>query len=127
MPSSKQKKGFAGETVAAKFLQKKGYVILERNYRYRKAEVDLIVLSPRIEGQVAAELVFVEVKWRRDRLFAAPESAVGFKKRRLLVFAAEAYMHDRKMTQTFCRFDVIALSGLPPRLEIEHIEAAFVG
>ncbi len=126
MPSDKQKKGFAGESIASSHLEEKGYVILEKNYRFLKAEVDLIAFLPASDYSRGGDLVFVEVKWRRDSAFAAPEAAVNRKKRRLLIQAAEAFLHERKLEGTPCRFDVVSIVGEPPGLEIEHLESAFI-
>jgi len=125
MPSGKQKKGTSGESIAAAWLEERGYVILERNYRFMKYEVDLVAFRPLPEYERGGDLVFVEVKWRRDASFSAPESAVDAAKRYRIVRAAEAFLHERKMEGTPCRFDVVALSGAPPDLEVEHFESAF--
>ena len=126
MPSAKQRKGTSGELIAAEWLEEQGYVILEKNYRFMKAEVDLIAFLPASDYTRGGDLVFVEVKWRRDATFAAPEAAVTAGKRNLLVRAAHAYLYERKMEGTPCRFDVVAISGSPPSLEIEHIPSAFI-
>jgi len=125
MPSGKQKKGFAGESIAADMLREKGYFIVDRNYRYGKAEIDLIAFFPDRTEFLSGDLVFVEVKWRRDASFAAPESAVGSKKRRLLIRAAEAFVYKNKLEDLRCRFDIVSLAGMPPCLSIEHYESAF--
>lgn len=126
MPSPKQYKGTAGESMAARFLEEKGYVILERNYRFMKAEVDLIAFLPAADYERGGDLVFVEVKWRQNAAFALPESAVDAAKRRNLIMAAEAFLHERKMEGTPCRFDIVAIVGSGSTLEIVHLESAFV-
>lgn len=127
MPSPTQQKGTTGEDLAARYLEEKGYIILERNYRFMKAEVDLIAFLPTEDYSRGGDLVFVEVKWRSTSRFGSPESAVGAAKKRNMREAAEAFLHERKLEGTPCRFDVVALrgSGLDPR--IEHFEHAFVG
>jgi len=114
-----------GEATAARFLEQKGYVVLERNYRFLKAEVDLIAFLPDAPSNSEGEVVFVEVKWRASSTFASPEAAVGHDKRRLLVMAAEAFLRKRGMEGTHCRFDVVAITGYGSRLHIEHYESAF--
>ncbi|NQV72869.1 YraN family protein [bacterium] len=126
MPSGKQMKGFAGEKLAAAWLEEKGYVILEANYRFMKAEVDLIAFLPTKQYDRGGDLVFVEVKWRRNEDFATAESSIGSTKKRLMIQAAEAFLHERKLEGTPCRFDVVTLVGSPPSLKYEHIESAFI-
>ncbi|MDE2995657.1 MAG: YraN family protein [Bacteroidota bacterium] len=58
-------KGTKGEDLAAAYLERHGFVILERNYRFMKAEVDLIAFLPARDYEKDGDLVFVEVKWRR--------------------------------------------------------------
>lgn len=125
MPSPTQKKGAAGEDLAAKHLEEKGYVIMERNYRFLKAEVDLIAFLPASDYSRGGDLVFVEVKWRQNAEFASPESAIDASKRRNMIMAAEAFLHERKLEGTPCRFDVVAIQGSGPNLEVEHVESAF--
>ncbi len=127
MPSSKQVKGTAGESIAARYLEQSGYRILERNYRYLKAEIDLIARQPSDDDKRGGELVFVEVKWRRGDSFAAPEAAVNATKRRHLIRAAEAFLFQRSWQSVPCRFDVISIVGAGSTLQIEHLEAAFTG
>ena len=110
--------GAKGEALALTYLQSKGFRILEQNWRYKKAEVDLIIM----DGEV---LVFVEVKTRSTDIFGAPEFAVTAQKPALLSLAAAAYMeqinHDWEI-----RFDVVSIvlkPGYPQK--IEHLKDAF--
>ena len=127
MPSAKQLKGFAGEKIAAAWLEERGYVILESNYRFMKAEVDIISFLPAKQYERGGDLVFVEVKWRKNADFAVPEAAIGATKKRLMIQAAEAFLHERKLEGTPCRFDVVTLIGEAPNIQIDHIESAFIG
>lgn len=109
-----------GEDEAAAFLCQKGYTIKERDWRIGKRDIDIVALSPDWR-----ELVFVEVKTRRDHLWREPEEAVDRKKIRNLAIAANAYvkMHHVELE---CRFDIISIIGHQPVVEqIEHIENAF--
>ena len=126
MPSTKQKTGDAGESIAAAWLEGRGYVILERKYRFMKSEVDLVAFLPHEEYERGGDLVFVEVKWRRGAAWGSPEEAVDAGKRRHMVRAARAFLHERKLEGTPCRFDVVALEGRPPDVKVRHIESAFV-
>ena len=125
MPSPRQEKGAAGEAIAARFLEERGYMIMERNYRFMKAEVDLIAFLPAKQYERGGDLVFVEVKWRADDSFAAPEAAVDDAKRQKMIMAAEAFLHERKLEGTPCRFDVVAILGSGDDLRVEHFESAF--
>jgi putative endonuclease len=125
MPSPRQEKGAAGEAIAARFLEERGYMIMERNYRFMKAEVDLIAFLPAKQYERGGDLVFVEVKWRADDSFAAPEAAVDDAKRQKMIMAAEAFLHERKLEGTPCRFDVVAILGSGDDLRLEHFESAF--
>ncbi len=115
LPSHLQK-GHRGEQLAADFLVQKGYQLLARNYRFKKAEVDLIV------GLGTQTVVFVEVKYRKNSRYGHPESFVGAKKEELLQMAAHHYLEEHPFS--VIRFDVVAISETP-KLEIFHIEDAF--
>ena len=110
--------GRQGEKLAERFLVRLGMKVLEKNYRTRQGEVDLICLD---RGTV----VFVEVKTRRSDVFAPPEEAVGEQKQRRLSLAAMAYLNDRHWEDRLARFDVLSvvLDGGTPK--IEHLPDAF--
>jgi putative endonuclease len=127
MPSKTQHKGSVGEHLVAKWLQEKGYLLLQSNYRYLKAEIDLIMIQPPQRGGPVGDLVFIEVKWRRHADFAPPEAAVTLAKQRRLIQAAAAFMRERGLEASCCQFDVIALTGEGASLSIEHYESAFLG
>ncbi|MFZ2898869.1 MAG: YraN family protein [Saprospiraceae bacterium] len=112
------KTGKRGETLAADWLRKKGYEILEQNWRFSRAEVDII-------ARQGAMLVFVEVKTRSSRQFGHPASFVTIKKRRFLADAAQEYMQDAGHEGEF-RFDIISII-LPEagRPFLEHFPDAF--
>ncbi len=109
--------GQEGEDRAAKHLKKLGYKILERNYRTRAGEIDLIALH-------RGEVVFVEVKTRTNNAYGAPELAVNPQKQRRMIKAALGYLHYKKLDQVPCRFDVVAISAAK-ELEVELIQNAF--
>ncbi len=118
--------GDRGEAVAASFLEAEGYRILERNYRYRRAEVDLVCLEPAEREADGGEVVFVEVKARRGLGFGHPAEAVTGRKRRHILRAARAYLHERRLERARVRFDVVSVllrPGQPPK--IEHFRHAF--
>ncbi|MFO8029864.1 MAG: YraN family protein [Cyclonatronaceae bacterium] len=111
--------GKLGEDRAAAFLSDKGFLILDRNYRFMRAEVDIVAATQR-------EIVFVEVKTRRNTSFGEPEERVDEKKKRQLFKVAEAWLHERKMEGSPVRFDVISVFRPEKEDErITHFEGAF--
>ncbi len=107
-----------GEDHAEEFLRRKGYVILERDWHSGHRDIDIIALD-------GIELVFVEVKTRRNRMFSDPEAAVDFRKIRNLKLAANHYVKYRRMDYDV-RFDIVTVVGLmDEEPEIDHIESAF--
>ena len=105
------------ENEAASFFIEKGYEILERNYRRKTGEIDLIVTDHKY-------LVFVEVKYRKSTQKGFPEEAVDKNKQRRIMRTAEWYLKENRLPFTMpCRFDVISiLDG-----DIRHIKNAFGG
>ncbi len=119
--------GERGEAIAAEFLEAQGYKILAQQYRYERAEVDLVCFEPAARYQDGGELVFVEVKTRSGTGYGRPEDAVTEVKQHHVIRAAKAYLHEQRMTGTPCRFDVIAIvlrAGQAP--EITHFKDAFL-
>lgn len=112
MPTTK-KIGDKGEKRACNFLIEQGYLILEKNYRYKRAEIDIIAKK----GDLIA---FIEVKYRKNIDFGNPEDFVGEKKEELILMAADEYTYQNKWDRAI-RFDIIAITGR----EIEHFEDAF--
>ncbi|MEQ8581811.1 MAG: YraN family protein [Marinoscillum sp.] len=107
-------KGKYGEDLAVSYLRKKGFEIVERNYRFRKGEIDLITL---LNNEV---LVFIEVKLRKGDAYGDPETFVSRKQERLIIQAAEDYIFAINW-QKDIRFDIISITGS----QLEHIEDAF--
>ena len=118
--NSNRSKGKQAEEVAASYLESKGYTILDRNYYFQHAEVDIVALGDDY-------IVFVEVKSRKNNHFGRPEEALDYVKQNNVIKAAEAWLHERKMTGAFIRFDVIAItqedSNKTP--DIRHFDNAF--
>lgn len=108
--------GNKGEQVACDFLLTKGFSIIGRNYRYRRAEIDIIAKKDKL-------LVFVEVKSRTNIQFGEPEASVSNKKASLIVAAAENYIIKADWLYDI-RFDIISIRwGAQPF--ITHLEDAF--
>lgn len=95
-------------------MKKAGYKILERNFTTRFAEIDIIALDKQT-------LVFCEVKTRADDFFGAPSEAVTAQKIRKYHLAADEYLLRKKISNVFCRFDVVEIQDE----KINHIENAF--
>ena len=94
--------GIKGEEEAARFLTRSGYAILDRNVRTRAGEIDLVAK----EGKT---LVFVEVKTRRDLAGDPPQAGVHTRKQNQLAKLAHGYLKLKRIRQTPCRFDVVAV------------------
>lgn len=94
--------GIKGEEEAARFLTRSGYAILDRNVRTRAGEIDLVAK----EGKT---LVFVEVKTRRDLEGDPPQAGVHTRKQNRLAKLAHGYLKLKRIRQTPCRFDVVAV------------------
>ncbi len=109
--------GQKGEARAARYLKRRGYRILEMNYKSPTAEVDIVA----IQGET---IVFVEVKTRKNDTHGSPLEAVGDRKQAKLREAALFYMSNLKQ-EPQVRFDVISIMKHRWSYEIEHIEAAF--
>ena len=126
-----QRIGKRGEEVAASYLKKQGWRVLDRNYRYEHAEIDLVCFEP--TGRSAAhpageggEIVIVEVKARTGLGYGRPEEAVTPEKQRHVTRAAAAYLHERQLENAPVRFDVLGVllrPGQEPK--IEHFRDAF--
>ena len=118
MKRNMRKKGEFGEELAANFLVRNGYKILDRNYRFERAEIDLI-------AEDGNELVFVEVKARSSKTFGEPEDAVTEQKENQIRNAADGYLYEKNIDDRPCRFDIIAIEFRNGVLDIRHIKDAF--
>ena len=109
-----------GEAEAVRFLEAKGYAILERDWRFGKRDLDIVALT-----EDACTLVVVEVKTRGTDDMKAPEEAVDVKKMRNLAVAANAYVKEHVVAQEV-RFDIISIVGTADKMErIDHLVYAF--
>lgn len=110
--------GKKGEKNAVDYLLEKGFQIIERNYRFQKAEVDIIAKKDDL-------LIAVEVKTRSSIEFGDPQDFVSLKKIKLLVSAIDHYVIERDL-DVEVRFDIIAIVIKNNKSNIEHIEDAFL-
>jgi putative endonuclease len=114
MVDSRRIFGDGGEEIAEKFLVEKGYEILDRQFLTRLGEIDLVAKD-------GDEVVFVEVKIRRDTSFGYPEESVTPSKLRKIAMTAELYLRTHYLLGSKFRIDVVAilLNQTPP--EITHL------
>lgn len=109
--------GKLGEDLAVDFLLQNGYEILERNWTYQKAEIDIIALTRNV-------LTIVEVKTRSSIDFGLPQDFVKNKKIKLLVKAVNEYITSNDL-DVEVRFDIISIINEKDSSKIEHLEDAF--
>jgi len=109
--------GKQGETIAVEYLQKSGYEILEQNFVFQKAEIDII-------ARKGDWLIVVEVKTRSSIDFGNPEAFVTKKKINLLVKAIDEYV-NRSGLDLEIRFDIISIVKTENKFNTEHLEDAF--
>lgn len=119
MSKTSREKGNEAENLAAAYLESKGWTLLDRNYFFEHAEVDIVAYDQHY-------IVFVEVKARTNTYFGRPEDAITPEKEKNIYKAAEAWMYERKMEGALVRFDVIAIVQKENEApEITHFEDAF--
>ena len=121
-PDPRRRLGQWGEKVAALHLEAQGLLILERNWRCRGGEIDLVAR----DGET---VVFVEVKTRRGRDFGAPEEALTPHKTAKLMQLGQQYIADRELDNVDWRIDLVAveLDGSGKLLRCDHIPNAVLG
>ena len=109
--------GKLGEIAAVNYLKSSGHSILKQNWKYQKAEVDIISAKDNL-------IVVTEVKTRVEDYLVDPAKAVTLKKQKQIVKAANAYIVENDLDNEV-RFDIIAVVFNHTKVEIEHIEDAF--
>jgi len=118
MPSKPQKFGAKGESLAAWYLKKIGYKIIEQNYRSHLGEIDIIAKEKKT-------IVFVEVKTRKSVRYGSPKWAVTPKKQRKISMVALYYLKVTRQTEVKARFDVVAITDNRDEPRIEIVKNAF--
>jgi len=119
MLNEQQKFGQTGESFAGFLLEKNGYTILERNFRTKMGEIDIIAR----DGNT---IVFVEVKARRTNSFGNPKYSVNLKKQKKISMAALYYLKTTNQSNAKARFDVVSiLSESAENPQIEIVRNAF--
>ncbi|MFO7977874.1 MAG: YraN family protein [Bacteroidales bacterium] len=109
--------GKTGEQIASKYLEQKGYQVLETNWQSGHQEIDIIARKDDL-------LIIAEVKTRRTRFFGEPEEFVTRTKQRLLIKAANQYL-IRNELDLEVRFDIVSVLLQGERHQVSHIEDAF--
>lgn len=115
---SKYESGMSGQKEAEQFLQKKGYKIVQRNYRIKTGEIDIIASQNNY-------IIFIEVKFRRNLSHGYPREAVTYSKQQRIIKTALHYIGTSNLTSVDFRFDVIEVLGTTGNVHINHIENAF--
>lgn len=110
--------GVLGEGWATDFLRANAFTILNRNWRFKHLELDIVALD-------ADTIVFVEVKTRTTERRGTPLMAITKEKQKKLTKAAQAWLMINNKWDMPCRFDAIGLVGHPPTFSVEHIRHAF--
>ncbi|WP_352419586.1 YraN family protein [Proteiniborus sp.] len=110
--------GIIGENLASNYLLEKGYSILERNFRTKIGEIDIIVKKSNI-------IVFVEVKARSNTNYGFPYESVNYKKQQKIIRTAQNYINFKGLTNCQYRFDIIEVFLKENGNKINHIQNAF--
>jgi putative endonuclease len=114
-------KGRIAEELACRFLSKSGFHIVERNYRFRNSEVDIVAYD-------GNEIVFVEVRSKKATHFGRPEETVDLIKQKSVKKASESWIYQNRIEDVGVRFDVVAVVtdyNTESTSEITHYRNAF--
>ncbi len=110
--------GKFGEDLAVRYLKKKGYQVLCRNYRTRFGEIDIIAKD-------ADTIVFVEVKSRRTSTFGHPKDSITHSKQKKISKTALYYLKTNDQSNCRARFDVVTVNSADKKIDVEIIKNAF--
>lgn len=110
--------GQEGERQALIYLSLKGYTLLDRNWRYEHLEIDIV-------AEWHGEIVFVEVKTRRNENYAPASEAVTLQKKRNIIAAAHAYLAYNNLLKRAYSYDIITVIGERKPFNIQHIKHAY--
>ena len=118
MTMQRQALGRLGEDAAVAEIERRGYAVLDRRYRTRHGEIDIV-------AEDGDTIVFIEVKVRATAGRGTAAEAVTVQKQRKLVAMATDYLSRRKKVQRRCRFDVVAIDGVGEGQRVMLYRAAF--
>ena len=114
MPTARTRLGTKGEDIAAAYLQQQGHALLDRNFRTRYGEVDLVTRH-------GDAIVFLEVRTRRTATYGAPEESVTARKGQRVVLAAQQYLQDNGMEQRHWRIDLVSVRMAGGAPKVTHL------
>ncbi|UZE95571.1 YraN family protein [Alkalimarinus alittae] len=100
--SNTTEQGSFYEEMAHRYLQKQGLTLLEKNFRHRQGEIDLIMRHDNT-------LVFVEVRYRKQDFFGSAEESITYRKQQSIISTANYFLMKKKLWDTSCRFDAITI------------------
>ena len=113
-------KGTILESMAIDYLKNKGVLLIQRNFCCKLGEIDLICKDQN-------ELIFIEVRYRKNNTYGNAEESINYKKRQKLIKAALYFLQNtKKYDNSPCRFDVIAINGNIINPNIEWIQNAII-
>ena len=115
---STKEKGQEGERLAARFLEEQGFRILDRNYRNRLGEIDIV-------AEDRGVLVFVEVRTLKAYAGHSPEETIQWKKQQRVSRTAQAYIQHKRLEDRPARFDVVSVTLDGAGSTLRHIPDAF--
>ena len=115
---STKEKGQEGERLAARFLERQGFRILDLNYRNRLGEIDIVAEDREV-------LVFVEVRTLKASAGHSPEETIQWKKQQRISRTAQAYIQYKRLEDRPARFDVVSITLDGTRSTLRHIPDAF--
>lgn len=107
--------GQKGEDIAVKYLLKKGYTIIERNFSCRQGELDIIAKDKN-------EIVFIEVKTRTNKAYGEPIDAITYYKKKHLLRSVQYYLYLKNLENSYVRIDVIQIYKKSDKLYLSHIK-----
>ncbi len=107
--------GKIGEDLAVKYLEQKGYKILERNFECKQGEIDIIAIQEQ-------EIVFIEVKTRTNPKYGAPADAVNKIKQKHLIKSVQYYIYNRHLEEEYIRIDIIEIYIQKNKYKVNHIK-----
>lgn len=111
--------GKSGEEMATQYLIKEKYKILERNFKSKQGEIDIIALDKK-------EIVFIEVKSRTSKAYGNPNDAVDTKKKKHIYNTAQYYTYIHNLEDEPIRFDVIEIYIMNKVYKLNHIKQAIL-
>ena len=111
--------GNKGESLAEDYIKRKGYNIIQRNYRCRLGEIDIIAKDD-------DTIVFIEVRTKQNENFGTPQDSVTSTKMSKISKTALSFIHEKNLSGFSYRFDFIAITFSQGKPNIEHIENAFM-